>query len=88
LHFGKLFHLKFKGDRVEIGNNVKILDGSYVTSDSRIPDNSIIAGKPAKFLEENSEAMDLYMPEYCNNYYKNLIITQPISVSKEKREAA
>ena len=62
---------------MEVGNNVKILDGSYVTADSRIPDNSIFGGKPAKFLDENSEAMDLYMPEYCNNYYKNLVITQP-----------
>lgn len=60
-----------------------------MTADSRFPDNSIVGGKPARHLEENTEAMDLYMPEYCNYYYKNLVITQPSSnKDKEKKEAA
>jgi dynactin-5 len=64
-------------DRVEIGNNVKIEDNTYITPDMKIPDNSVFGGKPAQYLGEITETQDIIMSEYCNSYYKNLIVTQP-----------
>lgn len=65
-------------DRCEIGSNVKILDGSYIPCDTKIPDNSVFGGRPAKYLGELTEGNDMIMSEFCNNYYKNLIITQNV----------
>jgi dynactin-5 len=63
-------------DRVEIGNNVKIEDNTYITPDMKIPDNSVYGGKPGQYLGEITETQDIIMSEYCNSYYKNLIVTQ------------
>jgi dynactin-5 len=74
-------------ERCEIGTNVKILDNSYVPPDTKVPDNSIFGGNPAKYLGEIAESADIMMSEFCNNYYKNLIITQASvasSISKEE----
>jgi hypothetical protein len=57
-----------------------------VTPDCKVPDNCVFGGKPAKFLGEITEAADIMMSEFCNNYYKSLIITQP-SVVKENEKS-
>ncbi len=63
-------------DRVEIGSNVKIPDGSYLPPDTKVLDNSVFGGKPAKYLGEIPETFQLWINEFCSNYYLNLIITQ------------
>lgn len=67
------------GERVEIGINVRILDGSYIPSDIKLADNSVYGGCPGKHLGENHESMELMMNEYCNNFYRNIIINQVIN---------
>lgn len=64
--------------------NSQILDGSYITPDTKVPDNCVFGGKPAKYLGEITEAADIMMPEFCNNYYKSLIITQSSIVKEDK----
>ena len=39
----------------------------------------MFGGRPAKYLGELTEGNDMVMSEFCNNYYKNLIITQNVS---------
>mmetsp|Transcript_29199 Transcript_29199/g.30321 ORF Transcript_29199/g.30321 Transcript_29199/m.30321 type:complete len:203 (-) Transcript_29199:111-719(-) len=69
-------------DRVEVGTCVRVLDNSYVPPDARLVDNGIYAGVPAKFIGENYESAELMMSEFCNIFYKNILITtssNPIS---------
>jgi carbonic anhydrase/acetyltransferase-like protein (isoleucine patch superfamily) len=85
LYYRKIIKFNLKSERVEIGSNTKILDNSYVTPDTKIPDNCVFGGKPAKYLGEITEAADIMMSEFCNNYYKNLVITQS-TIIKDKED--
>ena len=64
------------GDRAEIGNNIKILDNSYVPPDVKLVDNSAYGGFPVRFLGEISEGFENKLEDFCNNYYKKLIVSQ------------
>jgi len=50
-----------------------------------VPDNCVFGGKPAKFIGEITEAADIMMSEFCNNYYKSLIISQPSLVKENEK---
>lgn len=50
---GKTGHYTFRKGEVHIGNNVFIGAGSVVTKD--IPDNSVVAGIPARFIKTFDE---------------------------------
>lgn len=63
-------------DRVEIGSNVKIPDGSYIPPDTKIVDNCVFGGKPAKYLGELTETFQIWINEFCSNYYYNLFVSQ------------
>jgi hypothetical protein len=70
---------------VEIGSNVKIMDNSYITAETKVPDNCVFGGKPgiinitlARYLGEVTDGFDIMMSEFCSSYYKNLIITQSV----------
>ena len=65
-------------DRCEIGTNVKILEGSYLPPDVKVPDNSVFGGRPAKYLGELTESFEKVIEEFCCNFYLNLIITKDI----------
>lgn len=68
-------HFYLQSDRVEIGSCVKVLENSYVPPDSKLVDNGIYSGVPAKFIGENFESAELMTTEFCNIFYKNLLIT-------------
>lgn len=60
---------------VNIGNNVVIGVGSIVTRD--IPDNSVVAGVPAKVIED--------IGDYCKKNKQNIVLTKGMN-KKQKKE--
>jgi len=51
------------------------LDDSYVTPDTKVPDNCVFGGRPAKYLGEIFESSQMIMSEFCTNFYNNLKIS-------------
>lgn len=65
------------GERSEIGCCVKILDDTYVPPDVRVPDHCVFGGNPGKILGEICESFELWIDNFCSNFYTNLIIANP-----------
>ena len=61
-------------DRTIIENNVKILDNTYVPTDSKLLSNGIYGGYPAQLLGMVNEDFPKYIEYLCNDYYEKLVI--------------
>lgn len=59
---------------VSIGNNVVIGCGAIVTKD--VPNNSVVAGVPAKIIES--------IEEYCEKNIENILLTKGMSYIEKK----
>ena len=63
-------------DRTKVGDNVKILDNTYVPCDMQLIENGIYGGYPAQFLGTLNEQNSKYMQYLCNDYNDKFIISK------------
>ena len=63
-------------DRTRVGDNVKILDNTYVPSDMQLIENGIYGGYPAKLVGTLNEQNSKLMEFFCNDYFDKLIISK------------
>ncbi|GBG56953.1 acetyltransferase [Sporomusaceae bacterium FL31] len=70
---------------VKIGNNVIVGAGSVVTKD--IPDNSVAAGNPAKFITDTTQYMEKHqkMMQYRPLYSDDWTVRKKITDSQKQR---
>ena len=61
-------------DRTKVGDNVKILDNTYVPCDMVLVEYGIYEGYPARLVGRLDEQHEKYMEFFCNDYYDKLII--------------
>ena len=61
-------------DRTKVGDNVKILDNTYVPCDMVLVEYGIYEGYPARLVGRLDEQNEKYMEFFCNDYYDKLII--------------
>ena len=61
-------------DRTKVGDNVKILDNTYVPCDMVLLEYGIYEGYPARLVGRLDEQHEKYMEFFCNDYYDKLII--------------
>jgi hypothetical protein len=57
-----------------VGDNVKILDNTYVPCDMVLLEYGIYEGYPARLVGRLDEQHEKYMEFFCNDYYDKLII--------------
>ena len=62
-------------DRTKVGDNVKILENTYVPCDMELVENGIYGGYPAKLIGTVGEQNNKYMEYFCNDYFNKLIAT-------------
>ena len=60
-------------DRTKVGDNVKILDNTYVPCDMVLLEYGIYEGYPARLVGRLDEQHEKYMEFFCNDYYDKLI---------------
>ena len=63
-------------DKTKVGDNVKILDNTYVPCDMQLVENGIYGGYPARLLGILNEHNSKFMEYFCNEYFDKLIITK------------
>ena len=63
-------------DRSKVGDNVKILDNTYVPCDMQLVEYGIYGGYPAQLLGTLNEDNSKYMEYFCNDYFDKLVITK------------
>ena len=63
-------------DRTKVGDNVKILDNSYVPCDMQLVENGIYCGYPAQLIGTLNEQNNKYMEYFCRNYFDKFVITK------------
>ena len=59
------------GHRSILKDNCKILDNSYVATDTVIPPFTVYGGRPAVYLGELPESWDKFQQDMAINFYKN-----------------
>ena len=63
-------------DRTKVGDNVKIMDNTYVPCDMQLVENGIYGGYPAQLLGTLNEQNNKFMEYFCSDYFDKLIITK------------
>ena len=63
-------------DRTKVGDNVKILDNTYVPCDMELVENGIYGGYPAKLLGTSNSQNIKYMEYFVNDYFDKFVISK------------
>ena len=64
-------------DRTKVGDNVKILDNTYVPCDMELVENGIYGGYPARLLGTSNDQNIKYMEYLVNDYFDKFVISKP-----------